>query len=184
MSSRRTLSGSTPGKDFRSRRSRRRSRDGWARRRRHATMSLLRRRGWAELCAPGLDRPHPLHQAGPGPRLELAVAGRRLAAGRLEILEPGVRLLDQQQFLGLALPRHHQVLLVVHGPDRRTGIGRHPAVAGTLVDEGICRRFSSTPTTSARPPMHLAWTLRARPLKELLLARVPSTEERIRPRGC
>src|SRR5207237_1612194 len=39
--------------------------------------------------------------------LQLAVPRRRLAAGRLQVLEPGVRLLDQQQFLGFALPRDH-----------------------------------------------------------------------------
>src|SRR3954468_3968969 len=60
----------------------------------------------AQLGPPGLDRAHPLHQPGPGPRLHFAVPRCRLPAGGLEVLEPGIRLLDQQQFLGFALPRH------------------------------------------------------------------------------
>src|SRR6266540_2982067 len=62
----------------------------------------------AELRAAGFDRPEPLGEARPRPRLELPVADRRLSPSRLEILEPGVRLLDQQQFLGLARPSHRQ----------------------------------------------------------------------------
>ena len=55
----------------------------------------LRSRG-PELRAARLDRTQPLAEPRPGPGLDLAVARGRLTARRLEVLEPGVRLLDQQ----------------------------------------------------------------------------------------
>src|SRR5262249_26665002 len=59
-----------------------------------------------QLRAPGADRPHALLQACPRPRLDLLVAHGRLRACRLEVLEPGVGLLDEKQLFRLALTRH------------------------------------------------------------------------------
>ena len=81
--------------------------------------SLARRRGPAQ----------PLHEARPGPRLELAVAGRRLAAGRLEVLEPGVRLLDHQQLVYFALGHGRAEPPSVDAAQCRTGVGRTRAAA-------------------------------------------------------
>ena len=53
-----------------------------------------------ELRALGADCAQPLAEARPLPRLDLAVARFRLTPRRLEVLEPGVGLLDQQQLLG------------------------------------------------------------------------------------
>src|SRR4029079_8531608 len=60
----------------------------------------------AQLRAARTDRPEPLVEARPGPRLDLPVPGLGLVAGRLEVLEPGVRLLDHEQLLRLALVHH------------------------------------------------------------------------------
>src|SRR5690348_10765834 len=76
-----------------------------------------------ELRAARLDRAEALREARPRPRLDLAVSRRRLRPGRLEILEPGVRLLDQQELLGLALPRHGYLRVVI-AADRRTPAGQ------------------------------------------------------------
>src|SRR5262249_13621332 len=64
--------------------------------------SVLRGRG-AELRAACSDRAEPLRQPGPGPRLDLPVTRRGLAARRLEVLEPRVALLDQQELVCMAL---------------------------------------------------------------------------------
>src|SRR5512146_581057 len=71
---------------------------------------------------PRSDGPEALTQSCPGPGLELAVAGVGLAARRLEVLEPRVGLLDQQQLLRLTLRRHGITSGVVahDGPKRRT----------------------------------------------------------------
>src|SRR6476620_7236783 len=63
-------------------------------------------RSRAQLGAARTDRSESLVEARPGPWLDLAIAGLRLVAGRLEVLEPGVRLLDHEQLLGLALVHH------------------------------------------------------------------------------
>ena len=54
----------------------------------------------AQSRALGSHGSQPLTEARPRPRLDLAVAERGLAARRLEVLEPGVGFLDQQQLLG------------------------------------------------------------------------------------
>src|SRR5438445_9303917 len=79
---------------------------------------VLLGRGRSEPRPPRLDRPQPLAQARPGPGLDLAVADRRLAPRRLQILEPGVRLLDHQQLFRLSLRRHVITPGVAH--DART----------------------------------------------------------------
>ena len=64
------------------------------------------RGGWAEPRPARPDGTQPLGEAGPGPGLDLLVPERGLRPGRLEILEPGVGLLDcqclvsRQQLLG------------------------------------------------------------------------------------
>src|SRR5262249_37987890 len=58
-----------------------------------------------ELRAPGADRPQALGQPRPGPRLYLEVASRGLATDRLQVLEPGVCFLDQQQLESLLRAR-------------------------------------------------------------------------------
>jgi len=60
----------------------------------------LRRSSGTELGALGSNSTQPLAEAGPGPGLDLAVAIRGLGPRRLEVLEPGVGFLDQQQLLG------------------------------------------------------------------------------------
>src|SRR5512142_3287656 len=81
---------------------------------RSVTVPLLRRRR-PELRAPRLDRPQPLRQAGPRPGLDLAVARLGLRPRRLEVLEPGVRLLDQQELFGFVIPSHSATSGVVMG---------------------------------------------------------------------
>ena len=63
-------------------------------------------RSGAQLGASGLDGSEALGQPGPGPGLDFLVAERRLPAGRLQVLEPGVCLLDQEQLMGFALSGH------------------------------------------------------------------------------
>jgi hypothetical protein len=55
--------------------------------------------GRPQARATGADGAQALRESGPGPRLELLVARFVLASRRLEILEPGVGLLDLKQFL-------------------------------------------------------------------------------------
>src|ERR671936_2155169 len=59
-----------------------------------------------ELRAPRLDRAESLTKSRPGPGLDLRVAKRGLTPRRLEVLEPGVRLFDQQELVGFAHLRH------------------------------------------------------------------------------
>src|SRR5438093_4245195 len=85
------------------------------------------RRGRAQPRPPRPDRPQPLAQPGPRPRLDLAVADRRLASRRLEILEPGVRLFDHQQLFRLSLRRHVITPGVAHDcANLRSAAGRTP----------------------------------------------------------
>ena len=59
----------------------------------------LRRRCRLQLLLLRPDRPQPLVEPGPRPRLELLVADLELTPRGLEVLEPGVRLLDQQELI-------------------------------------------------------------------------------------
>src|SRR4051794_32598359 len=52
------------------------------------------------------DRSQPLMEPGPRPRFDFLVADLELAAGGLEVLEPGVRLLDQQELVRVTVARH------------------------------------------------------------------------------
>lgn len=55
---------------------------------------------WPQPCHARSDGAEPLREARPGPRLDLFVAHLGLRAGGFEVLEPGVRLLYQQQLFG------------------------------------------------------------------------------------
>src|SRR6186713_2288755 len=92
---------------------------------RQATSRVGRlRRGRAQ---PGATRAHgaqPLAETGPGPRLQLRIAVPVLASRRLEVLEPGVRLLDLQQFLGVLGSGHHRNSSLVGWKETRTETGR------------------------------------------------------------
>src|SRR3954451_16665730 len=52
------------------------------------------------------DRPQPLMEPRPRPRFDFVVADLELTARGLEVLEPGVRLLDQQELVRVAVARH------------------------------------------------------------------------------
>src|SRR4051812_25717927 len=77
--------------------------------------AALRRFGGRQLGAADADRPQPGREPRPGPRLDLEVPPGRLAANRLEVLEPGVRLLDQQKLVRLAISHGHPVTSPVDG---------------------------------------------------------------------
>src|SRR5438034_7244692 len=70
----------------------------------------LRSRG-AELRAARPDRAEALVQSRPRPRLELLVATGRLAARRLQVLEPCICLFDLQQLERFARYGHRRHLL-------------------------------------------------------------------------
>src|SRR5262249_56171655 len=59
-----------------------------------------------ELRALRADGAQPLAKACPRPRLDLFVARFGLSPRRLEVLEPGVGLLDQQELLGFTCRCH------------------------------------------------------------------------------
>ena len=80
-----------------------------------ARHARLRRRSRLQLLLLRPDRPQPLMEPGPRPWLELLVPDLELTPGGLEVLEPGVRLLDQQQLVGIS---------VRHAAHHRTGTGR------------------------------------------------------------
>src|ERR1035437_2413026 len=83
---------------------------------RQATMRRAPLRGRRpELRPTRPDGAQPLGEAGPGPGLDFAVADGRLPTRRLEGLEPGVRLLDQQEFLRLKRYGHGCTSHVVNG---------------------------------------------------------------------
>src|SRR5437016_46662 len=77
-----------------------------------------------QLRAAGTEGPEALVETGPRPGLNLTVPRNRLVPGRLEVLEPGVRLLDLEQLLRLSYRSGGCVVVIVHGPDRRTRVGR------------------------------------------------------------
>src|SRR4051812_18778315 len=83
-------------------------------------------RSRAQLGAARADRPEPLVETGPRPRLDLLVPGLRLVPRRLEVFEPGVRLLDHQQLFRFALVHHwgRAPLRVGDDRDARTYVGR------------------------------------------------------------
>src|SRR4051812_23720567 len=66
----------------------------------------LRRRGRLQFLLLRPDHAQPLMEPGPRPRLDFAVADLRLTARGFEVLEPGVRLLDQQELVRVAVARH------------------------------------------------------------------------------
>src|SRR4051794_19639560 len=76
--------------------------------RRHARRRVpkLRRSCRLQLLLLRPDRAQPLMEPGPRPRLDFLVADLELAPGCLEVLEPGVRLLDQQELVCVAVARH------------------------------------------------------------------------------
>ncbi len=88
-----------------------------------------------ELRAAGAEGAETLVQAGPCPRLDLAVALHGLVPRGLEVLEPGVGLLDLEQFLGFANRPGEGVVVIVHGPDSRTRTGRRCTLPPAVPDE-------------------------------------------------
>src|SRR3954471_5966066 len=83
------------------------------------------RRCRTELRAACADRAEPLRQARPCPGLDLAVPRRRLPPGRLEVLEPGVGLLDQQELVCWTLRGWHRSTSPVDDDrDARSSVGR------------------------------------------------------------
>src|SRR4051812_2304738 len=98
------------------------------------------------------DRPQPLMEPGPRPRLELLVAHLQLTACGFEVLEPGIRLLDQQELVRVAVARHAD-----HLPRRMQGrmrgtIGPGPddtAATGSAGSPGTLVNMFFTETTSA-----------------------------------
>src|SRR3954447_19609937 len=82
--------------------------------------------GRTQLAAAGPDRPQTLGEARPGPGLDLDVAKGRLRAGRLEVLEPRVRLSDQEQLHRFLVPgQAHACHLHSGWTEPRTWTGRH-----------------------------------------------------------
>src|SRR5215208_1833721 len=76
--------------------------------RRHARRRVpkLGRRSRLQFLLLRPDRPQPLMEPCPRPRLDFLVANLQLTARGLEVLEPGVRLLDQQELVRVAVVRH------------------------------------------------------------------------------
>src|SRR5207253_8658333 len=96
--------------------------------------------------------PEALVETGPGPGLDLAVARNRLVPGRLEVFEPGICLLDLEQLLRLAYRPGERVVVIVHGPDRRTQVGRRCTLAGlwpTIATTGAGSGCASWPASTA-----------------------------------
>src|SRR5688572_6276039 len=67
--------------------------------------------------APGADPAQLLGEARPGPGLDLDVAAGSLSTGRLEVLEPGIGLFDQEDLVRLAAADR--------GPQPLTPFARH-----------------------------------------------------------
>ena len=94
------------------------------RRARFAGAGLTSGGGRPELRTAGAEGAETLVEAGPGPRLDLSVTRHRLVPRRLQVLEPGVRLLDLEQLLRFANRPGEGVVVIVHGRECRTRIGR------------------------------------------------------------
>ena len=88
----------------------------------------------AELRAAGAEGAEALVEAGPGPRLDFAIAGGGLVPRRLEVLEPGVRFLDLEQLLRFANRAGQGVVVIVHGRECRTRIGRRCTLPRAVTD--------------------------------------------------
>ena len=69
---------------------------------------LLSRSGRPQLLPLRPDRPQPLAEAGPRPRLDLLVPNCCLTPRRGEVFEPGVGFLDQQQLARFSSRRRHR----------------------------------------------------------------------------
>src|SRR6266849_2897525 len=67
-----------------------------------------------ELRAAGAQGSQALVEAGPGRWLDLAIPRNRLVPGRLEVLEPGVGLLDLEQFIPFTNRPGDSVVVIVH----------------------------------------------------------------------
>src|SRR3954454_601553 len=90
------------------------------RRRARRRVSTLGRRCRLQLLLLRPDRAQPLMEPRPRPRLDLPVADLELTARGLEVLEPGVRLLDEQELVRVAVARHN-------ARHDRTWTGQHGA---------------------------------------------------------
>ena len=62
----------------------------------------------AQLGPARLDRAQSLGEPGPGPGLDFLVTEGGLASSRFQVLEPGIRFLDQQQLVRFALSGHQR----------------------------------------------------------------------------
>src|SRR5262245_15352622 len=122
------------------------------------------RRGGSELRSTRADGAEPLVQTCPRPRLDLAVPRLRLVTRRFEVLEPGIGLLDHEQFLRLALVDHLGLPPVANGRDAREPVGRTRAITGT----GRAR-----PTPWSRAPVARSSAWRRRPARVLPRRRPP-----------
>src|SRR5260221_434593 len=67
-----------------------------------------------QLRAPGAEGAEALVESRPRPRLDLAVARDRLVPRRLEVFEPGVRLLDLEQLLRFLDRPGESVVVILH----------------------------------------------------------------------
>src|SRR5262249_59731479 len=86
--------------------------------------------GGEQLRAARADRAQRLGEPRPRPRLDLAVARLRLAARRVEVLEPGIGLLHEQELVRLPLGGwHRDTSPVGDAGEYRTAAGRCRLVA-------------------------------------------------------
>src|ERR671934_578319 len=109
-----------------------------------------------QLRAPRFDRAQSLRQSRPRPRLHFLVAQRSLTARCLQVLEPGVGLLDHEQLVGFALSGHLATSRLLMrgrvGPPsddiRRRGARRagcYPSSRCTFLTVTTCRARSAPP---------------------------------------
>src|SRR5207253_2816223 len=95
--------------------------------------ALLSGRCRPQLGATSPDCAEPLAETRPCPRLDFRVARRGLAAGRLQVLEPGVGLLDQQELVRMSILRHRGHLPVARmAPMVGPGSDGIPSPAGPV----------------------------------------------------
>ena len=94
-----------------------------------------------QLRAAGTEGTKSLVEAGPRPGLDLTVTRHRLVPRRLEIFEPGVRLLDLEQLLRFPDRPGESVVVILHGRDSqdpgRTAVYPRSRSGGRSVRPGM-----------------------------------------------